>query len=999
MAGPNDFTGQNIQDTYQRVLQISSSGQVTDGTGSLAPILQVTASHAISASVEILKEVSSSYAETASMASDSFFVQGDITASSNISASGNIQALTGSFTDYRGPLLSVTPDQQSIGDLDGNYYLVSAKFRQTLGRIDLNAMSGTEQKIVLSSKNLIIDDENGTTTQRTLIRGSITASGIISASGHIVGTAFRGNGRIYPGYNVSTAHFLGKTTVSNPIIKAAGGFNVAGHLTASGDVSASGDILGVNSKFVGTGSFDKGIAIVDPEWGGFNPGADLHRGWLINNEQAYTLKISQADGTDNFATFLNDGSSAIAIFNADISASSLDVSTSITASADISASGHIQADTGSFTKLQLSFANDTSDFIVANNQNSISLKVNNIENVNFTNATTTFSQPITASGNISASGEIYSSHLNTTGKVRLDTKTALFNDADELRLGYLDYWEKIVYGKQTTDIHEFHGSITASGDISASGNISTNQLNVGGLAFVDRSSDTFRMGFGAPGGTSHLTNFTVATDPGDAPGVRLNASSGDITSSGHISSSGGRFIGGGLSLKSSGGVLFSVFDDPYILSLGSDTTGGSSHVLRASDDRFIINSGGGFNTIEFVGASITASNDIMVTGDISASNFRDVQEVLPFPAATTNINNTATHQLGIMQITASGTPSVNIFCSDTAGNSAFRMYSDSTYEQHLLQGRGSQNSILCSSSFSQLGIGGDPGTNVEKLVVYGDVRVSNLIGISASLQSVTASSNISASGNLIASNAFVDTAVTFGGNKRLIYSSVDENIVVQDSSLKVNSDITASGAISASGFVYGDRGVFASRLQTPAWRFTDIDITSDNGPVNFNGASGATVTINTAGGHITASGNISASGNYIGSRQFDQSSTVDNNLTQGDIIYFGTGGSISAGDIVYLKSDGSWNKSDADIVARAKSLNGIALGSTPATDGVLLRGMYTLATDLGNSQTGSPLYLSGTEGELTATAPTSGVVRVMGYQLGDDDQIWFAPDNTWVELT
>jgi len=35
MAGPNNFTGQNIQDTYQRVLQISSSSEITDGTGSL----------------------------------------------------------------------------------------------------------------------------------------------------------------------------------------------------------------------------------------------------------------------------------------------------------------------------------------------------------------------------------------------------------------------------------------------------------------------------------------------------------------------------------------------------------------------------------------------------------------------------------------------------------------------------------------------------------------------------------------------------------------------------------------------------------------------------------------------------------------------------------------------------------------------------------------------------------------------------------------------------
>ena len=62
--------------------------------------------------------------------------------------------------------------------------------------------------------------------------------------------------------------------------------------------------------------------------------------------------------------------------------------------------------------------------------------------------------------------------------------------------------------------------------------------------------------------------------------------------------------------------------------------------------------------------------------------------------------------------------------------------------------------------------------------------------------------------------------------------------------------------------------------------------------------------------------------------------------------------------------------------------------------------MYTLATDLGNGQAGSPLYLSATDGLLTATAPSDSgdVVRVMGYQLGDDDQIWFAPDNTWVEI-
>ena len=78
MAGSNDFTGQNIQDTYQRVLQLSSSGQLADGTGSLVPLLDVTASFAVSASHEITKEVTSSYAETASAAEHDFNIANNL---------------------------------------------------------------------------------------------------------------------------------------------------------------------------------------------------------------------------------------------------------------------------------------------------------------------------------------------------------------------------------------------------------------------------------------------------------------------------------------------------------------------------------------------------------------------------------------------------------------------------------------------------------------------------------------------------------------------------------------------------------------------------------------------------------------------------------------------------------------------------------------------------------------------------------------------------------
>ena len=89
MAGPNDFTGQNIQDTYQRVLQTSGSGNIVDGTGSIfipsTASYAHSASYATSASYEINYETSSSYAETASYVNP---LNQDVTASGNVSVIG-----------------------------------------------------------------------------------------------------------------------------------------------------------------------------------------------------------------------------------------------------------------------------------------------------------------------------------------------------------------------------------------------------------------------------------------------------------------------------------------------------------------------------------------------------------------------------------------------------------------------------------------------------------------------------------------------------------------------------------------------------------------------------------------------------------------------------------------------------------------------------------------------------------------------------------------------
>ena len=138
----------------------------------------------------------------------------------------------------------------------------------------------------------------------------------------------------------------------------------------------------------------------------------------------------------------------------------------------------------------------------------------------------------------------------------------------------------------------------------------------------------------------------------------------------------------------------------------------------------------------------------------------------------------------------------------------------------------------------------------------------------------------------------------------------------------------------------------------------------------------------------------------IAKRKFNISTTTNNNLSQGDVTYMGGEGTIATGDIVYLDTSGNWQKAQANSTTKSIGLLGIALGNNAGNNGILLRGMFTLDHDVGNNQ-GIPLYLSDTTaGQAIIAAPdTSGdIVRIIGYNLGDNDEIWFSPDNTFVEV-
>ena len=122
--------------------------------------------------------------------------------------------------------------------------------------------------------------------------------------------------------------------------------------------------------------------------------------------------------------------------------------------------------------------------------------------------------------------------------------------------------------------------------------------------------------------------------------------------------------------------------------------------------------------------------------------------------------------------------------------------------------------------------------------------------------------------------------------------------------------------------------------------------------------------------------------------------------TSGDVVYFGTGTSLTAGSIYYYNGS-AWQLADASAEATSSKLLAISLG-TSVSDGMLLRGFSKFNNTLYTTMTaGSVQFLSVTPGEFEEAQPSvSGeVVRVIGYCVDDTNNVlYFCPDTTWIEL-
>mgnify|MGYP003656389188 CR=1 FL=1 len=135
---------------------------------------------------------------------------------------------------------------------------------------------------------------------------------------------------------------------------------------------------------------------------------------------------------------------------------------------------------------------------------------------------------------------------------------------------------------------------------------------------------------------------------------------------------------------------------------------------------------------------------------------------------------------------------------------------------------------------------------------------------------ITASGNISASGDIFADNYYLEGSKILGGgpgnnwvfgDSNFITNIGGESIIFGNAPTKIQGHITASGNISSSGNVYGER-LFVE----------DLALAKSGDTISL-GSNGLQTTNRLITNHITASGNISSSGTLI-SNEIDVASNI-----------------------------------------------------------------------------------------------------------------------------
>ena len=446
MALPN-LTDQNIQDTYQRVIQTDGK-QIFDGTGSLLPFEIDGNNFIVSGAVHATE-----YVVTSSVTNVVFQQQSGSTIFGD--SSDDTHLFTGSLF-ISGGGIDLNPSIPSNGfKINGNTVLSKASdtsshiilgnpsFYMTASVLGLNIDSALG--ITLDSNVGLVEFADSSTITVTVntTQGNITASGDIKAAGQIRANEYeivRSDGTteigviadgidnddlgIIFGNNSHNASYLGATIRL--------GTNLGeSHVTASGNVSSSGDMIATTGSFnvlvSDTGSFHSLIATGD-----------------ISGSATSTFFGGQAQINGNFsAASISTTSNTVTLGEA--STDKIALIGIITASGNVSASGDI---TGSGLNIDHINIRDIDDGLYFNGtqtlfidgDNNVNVGVDGISIVDLElyghNHVHTAANNITldAGGdiNLDAAGDNINFKDNTTTNADLNTSTGKFTTIGDI---------------------------------------------------------------------------------------------------------------------------------------------------------------------------------------------------------------------------------------------------------------------------------------------------------------------------------------------------------------------------------------------------------------------------------------------------------------------------------------------------------------------------------------------------------------------------------------
>ena len=326
-----------------------------------------------------------------------------------------------------------------------------------------------------------------------------------------------------------------------------------------------------SGSFVGDGS---GITGVTAEWDGSHNGNAEITGSLtttsyINATHYYLSNVSNVlYGTPTNKLIIGDETTQwpiIDIGRLGTNSQQIRIYGQITASGNISSSATVSGLTGSFGRLEgLS--------------------------------------TITAVGNISSSAYIYGTHLYFNNKIALYEGALGLYMADNTT-----DWPSIIIGRSGTNSQniQMHGQITASGTITAVGNISSSAYIYGSELHSDGKIMT--RGSTTINNNGTTTYFGITSNKTEIDGTNISLN-GPVTASGNISASGdSNYLGGSLTLTSTANSIFTIIDGD----------GDEQHVLKGRGN---VNSYLAMGAASNLGiGTSTPSQKLTVTGNISSS--------------------------------------------------------------------------------------------------------------------------------------------------------------------------------------------------------------------------------------------------------------------------------------------------------------------------------------------------------------------------------------------